>query len=373
MTELMMRTRFDPTLLMGWVDQALLSEQAGRQIELLRSAHLDTATLLARLGTTPAGRGHILKVVGEALSITDSPPRCALTDGLLENLLTGLQGRLNLSYLLATEGGGGAIDLTRFSSGDRALGWSAEESARLALDRPGLARPGADPEPVALPRAGPTRVADAPSAARVFALAGDADGIDFALARAAGYRGVFQCLDAASINAGVALQAQAARRAGLLWGLCYRLGSTDPRPFLERLLPRMPPDGQTLLALEPREQSADDVMHRTLFLARHWRQRSGAWPGLIVAGEQLDRFGTDNDLARCWLWLSRDSDAVPSRLSTMAWSLRTLGSDTGTGSGVGNVGDAYPVPIPGIGTASVAVFNGDVDALARFWTGQPRR
>jgi len=104
---LIIQTRFDPALLLDWVDRALLCKQVGDDLDNFRRAHVYTATdLIALVGPRSTGTG----VEGLLRSLANAAPARSedsggaqpqMTADLLVNIVQGLGNGPNLSHLTA--------------------------------------------------------------------------------------------------------------------------------------------------------------------------------------------------------------------------------------------------------------------------------
>jgi hypothetical protein len=105
---LIIQTRFDPALLLDWVDRALLCKQAGADLDSFRRAHVYTATdLIALVGpaaTLGAGVERLLRSIGNAAPARPEDSGGAqpqMTADLLANIVQGLGNGPNLGHLTA--------------------------------------------------------------------------------------------------------------------------------------------------------------------------------------------------------------------------------------------------------------------------------
>lgn len=94
--DMICRVGQDPELLIRWIDHAMLSEQTGAALPLFRRAHLDRASTLVIAAETPQADQRIIGSLGSG---PDQPP--TLTRAVLENILSGLRGRINLLHVRA--------------------------------------------------------------------------------------------------------------------------------------------------------------------------------------------------------------------------------------------------------------------------------
>lgn len=111
---LIIQTRFDPALLLDWVDRALLCKQTGTDLGVFRRAHVNTATdLIALVGNgadAAAGVERLLRSFEEAAAPglraggandPGGPARPRMTAAILANIVQGLEHGPNLRHLAA--------------------------------------------------------------------------------------------------------------------------------------------------------------------------------------------------------------------------------------------------------------------------------
>lgn len=182
-----------------------------------------------------------------------------------------------------------------------------------------------------------------------------------------------------------------AERAGLLWG-GYHFGTRQypGARQAQAFLSAVQPGPKTLLALdlEPNDQNPRNTM--TVAQAEEFvrvvQQQTGRLPMLYThvawadgerfgrRGLRLDRpIGRDSILARCDLWLADHADEprVPYAWQRSGWQLwQYLIDESENDAAYGSV----PRAIPGITHCDRNLFNGDAQALYRYWgaRGQSR-
>ncbi len=103
---LLIKTRFDPPLLLQWVDRALLCAQVGSDLDLFKRAHCYTATDFASLVGAPGGAERLLRSLSDAAAATPAvavgPPAAnPITAPIMANIMSGLNNGPNLRYLTA--------------------------------------------------------------------------------------------------------------------------------------------------------------------------------------------------------------------------------------------------------------------------------
>ncbi len=157
---------------------------------------------------------------------------------------------------------------------------------------------------------------------------------------------------------------QQAQALGLLWG-SYHFGvGGDPNAQADQFLSVVKPSATDLLVLDLESNNTGSSMtidEAEDFVA-HIQAVTGRWPGLYSGSYIKALLGdrTNTLLANCWFWLAQYGPAakVPA-----AWPGWTLWQYTD--------GSAGPDPhsVAGIGHCDRDKFNGDLEALKRFWSG----
>ncbi|HSF80998.1 MAG TPA: hypothetical protein VLA49_07175, partial [Anaerolineales bacterium] len=104
--DLLINTRFDTPLILYWVDQALLSNQAGGQWHLFQAAYIRTASGLMELaGEDQGGLAQVLKAIQDGQGNRPNEQGDRAENGtytmslpLLQNIVVGLRNGPNLPY-----------------------------------------------------------------------------------------------------------------------------------------------------------------------------------------------------------------------------------------------------------------------------------
>lgn len=155
---------------------------------------------------------------------------------------------------------------------------------------------------------------------------------------------------------------QQAQGIGLMWG-AYHFGvGGDPNAQADHFLSVVQPSVTDLLVLDLESNNTGSSMtidEAEDFVA-HVQAVTGRWPGLYSGSYVKERLGnrTNTLLANCWFWLAQYGRAatVPP-----AWGTWTLWQYTDGAAG------PEPYSVAGIGHCDRNKFNGDLDALKRFW------
>lgn len=154
--------------------------------------------------------------------------------------------------------------------------------------------------------------------------------------------------------------------ADLLWG-AYHFGvSGDGIAQAEHFLAVVGPQAGDLLVLdfEPNPSGGDMTVDEAEDFVVHVYGVTGRWPGLYSGGYYLReklRGDPDTILSNCWLWLAQWGPVprIPGPWST--WVLWQY-----TDGAIG----PEPHVVAGIGHCDRDKFNGDLDALGRFWRNE---
>lgn len=97
---LLIKTRFDPALLLNWVDRALLCMQVDQDLNLFKRAHCYTATDFMALVDHGAGVERLLRSLADAATAPGGPPAASpITAAMIFNIMTGLANGPNLRHL----------------------------------------------------------------------------------------------------------------------------------------------------------------------------------------------------------------------------------------------------------------------------------
>jgi len=101
---LLIKTRFDPSLLFNWVDRALLCQQVDDDLERFKRAHCYTATDLMALVADGGGEDLLLRSLADAAPAAPAAGEgqsaaTPLTAPIIANIIAGLANGPNLRYL----------------------------------------------------------------------------------------------------------------------------------------------------------------------------------------------------------------------------------------------------------------------------------
>ncbi len=134
---LLIKTRFDPALLLNWVDRALLCTQVDSDLPLFKCAHLYTGTDLMAVLARPDGMQRLLAALrdgaanraarGEARGRDGAP--LSITEPMIRNIVSGLTDGPNLRHLSAYR--------RNVNDGAVTLGWPPPALGGAAADAAG--------------------------------------------------------------------------------------------------------------------------------------------------------------------------------------------------------------------------------------------
>lgn len=106
---LLIKTRFDPALLLNWVDRALLCTQVDDDLPIFKCAHLYTGTDLMAALARPNGMATLLQALSDgalncATQASAKPGAgrgATITAAMIDNIVSGLSDGPNLRHLVA--------------------------------------------------------------------------------------------------------------------------------------------------------------------------------------------------------------------------------------------------------------------------------
>lgn len=174
-------------------------------------------------------------------------------------------------------------------------------------------------------------------------------------------------------------RAEAAARAGLLWGAYHFGNSDDPirqaDEFVQFVATHRPPGSGVLMVLDFEQNThypgGTMTVPQAIRFLEHVRARTGKYPGLYTnqnrVRDVLNHPSVDaasrKALQESWLWVANYHHTPESLAPWSSWMLWQY-----TGDGICDLPRAsYPIRVANIAAAERNIFHGSDDALRSFW------